>query len=83
LAIPTITAVPLNSVSARQAGCASGVPDPFGWLGGALAVAVFGALIAHHDTLVQGMQISLIIATALLLVTAAASLRLRDRGSLA
>jgi hypothetical protein len=40
-------------------------------------VAVFGALIARHDTFVPGMQISLMIAAILLLVTAATSLQLR------
>jgi DHA2 family methylenomycin A resistance protein-like MFS transporter len=81
LAIPTITALLLNSVPAERAGTVSGVLNTCRQLGGALAVAVFGALVAQHDTFVRGMQISLIIAAALLLVTAAASLQLRERRS--
>lgn len=80
LAIPTITAaaVLLSSVRAERAGTASGVLNTCRQLGGALAVAVFGALIAQHDAFVAGMQVSLMIATVLLAVTAAISLRLRD-----
>jgi DHA2 family methylenomycin A resistance protein-like MFS transporter len=79
LAIPTITAVLLNSVPSERAGTASGILNTCRQLGGALAVAVFGVLIARRDTFEWGMQISLISAAILLLVTAAASLRLRDR----
>lgn len=80
MAIPTITAaaVLLSSVRAERAGTASGVLNTCRQLGGALAVAVFGALIAQHDAFVAGMQVSLMIATVLLAVTAAISLRLRD-----
>jgi len=39
-------------------------------------VAVFGALVAHRETLLSGMQASLVIAAMLLLATAAASLSL-------
>jgi DHA2 family methylenomycin A resistance protein-like MFS transporter len=45
-------------------------------LGGALAVAVFGALVAHREAFLQGLQVSLVIAAVLLLVTAVASLSL-------
>ena len=48
-------------------------------LGGALAVAVFGALVAHRETFVPGMQVSLVIAAVLLLVTTAASLLLHGK----
>jgi len=46
----------------------------------ALAVAIFGALVAHRETFVAGMQISLVIAAVLLLVTALGSLQLRPKG---
>jgi len=46
-------------------------------IGGALSVAVFGALVAHRETFVQDLQVSLVIAAVLLLVTASASLLLR------
>jgi hypothetical protein len=39
------------------------------------------ALVAHRETFVQGMQVSLVIAALLLLATTAASLRLRAKGS--
>jgi DHA2 family methylenomycin A resistance protein-like MFS transporter len=81
LAIPTITALLLSSVPAERAGTASGVLNTCRQLGGALAVAMFGMLIAHRETFVQGMQVSLMIAAVLLLVTAAASLQLHERGS--
>jgi DHA2 family methylenomycin A resistance protein-like MFS transporter len=81
LAIPTITALLLGSVPAERAGTASGVLNTCRQLGGALAVAVFGILIAQRETFVQGMQLSMVIAAVLLLVTAAASLQLPERGS--
>ena len=45
----------------------------------ALAVAGFGALIAHRETFVDGMRISLLIAALLLLVTTVASLQLKTQ----
>jgi DHA2 family methylenomycin A resistance protein-like MFS transporter len=81
LAIPTITAVLLNAVPTERAGTASGLLNTCRQLGGALAVAVFGALIAQHDTFEWGMQISLSIAAVLLVGTAAMSLRLPARAA--
>jgi len=77
LAIPTATALLLGSVPAERAGTASGVLNTCRQLGGALAIAVFGALVAHPATFLDGLRISLLIAAALLLATTAASLRLR------
>ena len=81
LAIPTITALLVSNVPVERAGTASGVLNTCRQLGGALAVALFGALVAHRETFVQGMQVSLVGAAVLLLVTTAASLQLRGRGS--
>src|SRR5205823_9709218 len=81
LAIPTMTALLLNSVPAERAGTASGVLNTCRQLGGALAVAVFGALVAQRETFVQGMQVSLVLAAVLLLVTTAASLQLHGKAS--
>ena len=81
LAIPTITALLVSNVPVERAGTASGVLNTCRQLGGALAVAVFGALVAHRETFVQGMQVSLVGASVLLLVTTAASLQLCGRGS--
>jgi dolichol kinase len=54
------------------------VLNTFRQVGGALAVAVFGALLAHHATFLHGLRVSLLIAAVLLLATTAASLLLRD-----
>ena len=77
LVSPPITAVLLNSVPDHQAGTASGVFNTSRQLGGALAVAVFGALLAKHGAFMPGLRASLLIAAAVALVTAAASLLLR------
>jgi DHA2 family methylenomycin A resistance protein-like MFS transporter len=77
LAVPTITALLLGSAPAERAGTASGVLNTFRQVGGALAVAVFGALVAHRETFLQGLEVSLAIAALLLLVTASVSLLLK------
>jgi DHA2 family methylenomycin A resistance protein-like MFS transporter len=46
-------------------------------VGGALAVAVFGALLARQATFMHGMRTSLLLAAGVALATAAASLALR------
>jgi DHA2 family methylenomycin A resistance protein-like MFS transporter len=79
LSVPTLTALLVSSVPADRAGTASGVLNTCRQLGGALAVAVFGALVAQRETFVQGMQVSLVIAAVLLLATAIASLQLRAK----
>jgi DHA2 family methylenomycin A resistance protein-like MFS transporter len=78
LAMPTVTALLLGSFAPERAGVASGVLNTFRQVGGALAVAVFGALVAHQATFIQGMQASLAIAALLLLAVAAASLSLHS-----
>jgi DHA2 family methylenomycin A resistance protein-like MFS transporter len=79
LAIPTVTALLVGSVPAERAGTASGVLNTCRQLGGALAVAVFGALVAQRETFLAGLQVSLVIAALLLFATASASLSLRPR----
>ncbi|UVJ38931.1 MFS transporter [Arthrobacter sp. CJ23] len=76
LSIPPMTAVLLDSVPARRAGAASGGLNTCRQLGGALAIAVFGTLIAHHG-FPDGLRISLLAAVGLLILTTAASLTLR------
>jgi DHA2 family methylenomycin A resistance protein-like MFS transporter len=56
----------------------SGVLNTDRQLGCGLAVAVFDVLVAHRETFVQGMQLSLVIASVLLLATAIASVRLKS-----
>src|SRR5207302_4201773 len=77
LTIAPMTALLVGSVPAERAGIASGVLNTCRQVGGALAVAVFGALVAHRETFLQGLQVSLVVATVLLLASAAASLTLR------
>jgi DHA2 family methylenomycin A resistance protein-like MFS transporter len=79
LAVPTLTALLVASVPGERAGAASGVLNTCRQVGGALAVAVFGALVANPATFLTGLQVSLVIAALVLLATAAASLSLRSQ----
>ncbi len=82
LVIPPVTAVLLNSVPDHRAGTASGVFNTSRQVGGALAVAVFGALLAHPGTFMAGLRTSLLLAAGIALTAAAASRLLRPpRGS--
>jgi MFS transporter, DHA2 family, methylenomycin A resistance protein len=77
LVSPPVTAVLLNSVPGHQAGVASGVFNTSRQVGGALAVAIFGALLAHPATFTQGLRTSLLLAAGVALAAAAASRLLR------
>ena len=74
LAMQPTTAVLLESVPAHHSGVASGMFNTSRQIGGALAVAVFGALLARSPTILHGLHISLLIAMALALCAAAANL---------
>jgi DHA2 family methylenomycin A resistance protein-like MFS transporter len=78
LTIPPVTAVLLNSVPAHQVGTASGVFNTSRQLGGALAIAVFGGLLARPAGLVHGLRSSLLIAAAIALAAGAGSLLLTN-----
>ena len=78
LTIPPVTAVLLNSVADREAGTASGVFNTSRQIGGALAVAVFGALIGS-GSFMSGLRTSLVIAAAVAAGAALISARLRAR----
>jgi DHA2 family methylenomycin A resistance protein-like MFS transporter len=76
LIMPPITALLLNSVPDAQAGTASGVFNTSRQVGGALAVAVFGALLAGDD-FTSGLRLSLLIAAGAALIAAGTALSLR------
>jgi DHA2 family methylenomycin A resistance protein-like MFS transporter len=79
LAMPSVTSVVLEGVPAQQAGTASAVFNTFRQVGGAVAIAVFGALIANPDRIDLGLRLSLGSAALLLLLAALNSLRIRPR----
>ncbi|MEW1957755.1 MFS transporter [Kineococcus sp. NPDC059986] len=77
VAMPSVTSVVLEGVPPEQAGTASAVFNTFRQVGGAVAIAVFGALVAG-DFLV-GARTSFVTAAALLLGAALVSLRVPAR----
>jgi MFS transporter, DHA2 family, methylenomycin A resistance protein len=77
LVMPPVMALLLQAVPPRRAGVASGVFSTSRQVGGALAVAVFGALLASRATFLPGLRDSLLIAAAVALAAAAVSLLLR------
>lgn len=77
LVMPPVMALLLQAVPARRAGVASGVFNTSRQVGGALAVAIFGALLSDPATFVHGMRVSLLIAAAVALAAAAVSTLLR------
>jgi DHA2 family methylenomycin A resistance protein-like MFS transporter len=68
MVVPSLTAVLMGEVAADRAGMAAGVLNSFRQTGGALAVAVFGA--------VGGLRVPLVVAVVLLVAAAAAGLLL-------
>jgi DHA2 family methylenomycin A resistance protein-like MFS transporter len=81
VAMPAVTAVVLDGVPVERAGTASAVFNTFRQVGGAVAIAVFGALIAQPDGFLAGLRISLGLAAAFLLAAALSSLRIRRTSS--
>ena len=79
LAMPAVTGVVLDGVDPDQAGTASAVFNTFRQVGGAVAIAVFGTLLAGSTSFLPGVRASLAIAAVLLLITTAISLRVRSR----
>lgn len=76
LVMPPTTGVLLNSVHGHDAGTASGVFNTSRQIGGALAIAVFGALLANQARFMHGVRVSLIIAAAVAMLAAIAAARL-------
>ena len=77
LAVPALTSLLLDHVAAERAGTAGGVLNTSRQVGGALAVAVFGALIADRHHLATGLETGLLIAASVVLLTTTASFLLR------
>jgi EmrB/QacA subfamily drug resistance transporter len=75
--IPPVIAVLLGAVPGHRAGTASGVLNTSRQLGGALAVAVFGALLAAPAGIEAGMRLSLLLAAAVTATAVFAGLRIR------
>jgi sugar phosphate permease len=76
LVMPPMMGALLNSVPEYRAGTASGVFNTSRQIGGALAIAVFGSLLADQATFLQGMRTSLLIAAAVSLAAVAGGLLL-------
>jgi DHA2 family methylenomycin A resistance protein-like MFS transporter len=73
LAVPAMTTAILSSVERARAGTASAVLNAARQVGGAMGVAVYGALVAAPDqaTVLHGIGIALTVSTVLLLLGAA------------
>ena len=76
LTMPPTVAALLSDVPAHLAGTASGVFNTSRQVGGALAIAVFGALVADSARFVEGMRASLAVGAVALTAAAIASSRL-------
>jgi EmrB/QacA subfamily drug resistance transporter len=76
LVMPLTTALLLEHVPAHQTGTASGVFNTSRQVGGALAVAVFGALISAPAGFEYGLRVSLALAAAVALAAALAATRM-------
>lgn len=78
LSMQPTTGVLLSSVPPQRAGIASGVFNTSRQIGGALAVAVFGALISTgHAGFQGGLRTSMLIAAAMALAAAVANMQTR------
>jgi len=76
VAVPSVIIVLLEAIPADQAGMAAGLLNASRQVGGTLAVAVFGALIAHRASFLAGMRASLLIAVIVLFAATAAAFTL-------
>jgi MFS transporter, DHA2 family, methylenomycin A resistance protein len=79
-ALPSLTFLLLDSLPAAQAGLAGGLFNASRQTGGALAVAVFGALVS--GSFVAGMRESMLISAALLIASTIAAFTALRRASM-
>lgn len=71
LAVPAMTTVMLSSVEQRWSGTASGALNAARQVGGAVGVALFGALVGiGNDSIISGLHVAAHISTALLVIAA-------------
>ena len=77
LVMPPTMGVLLNSVPGHSSGIASGVFNTSRQVGGALAIAVFGALLARQASFMHGLRDSLILAAVVAVLAASGASRLR------
>ncbi|WP_442814563.1 MFS transporter [Streptomyces sp. NBC_01198] len=73
LAVPPLTAATMGAVPAERAGLAAGVLNAGRQVAGALSVALFGTLVGDRSHFLAGMRLSLLIAAALVSLTAVAT----------
>jgi MFS transporter, DHA2 family, methylenomycin A resistance protein len=76
LVMPPLTAVLLDAVPGHRAGVAGGLFNTSRQVGGALAVAVFGGLVAGRGGFLAGARTSLLVAAAVAALAAGAALLL-------
>ncbi|AQU70115.1 MFS transporter [Streptomyces niveus] len=79
MAVTALVSLVLEKMPAERAGVASGVLNAARQLGGALAVAVFGALVADRARFVSGLHTSLLTAAAIVAVSVIATVLLRPQ----
>lgn len=77
IAMPPVTSVVLASVPVERAGTASAVFNTFRQVGGAVAIAVFGVLVADRAHFVAGLQTSFVLAAVVIAAAAVAALFVR------
>lgn len=80
-AVPALTIMLMGAVPAERAGTAAGINNTARQVGGALAVAVIGALVSRPGGFAAGLHAGLVGIAAVLLATAVAVLALLPRRS--
>lgn len=81
LAMQPTTGLLLENVPAHRSGVASAVFNTSRQIGGALAVAAFGALLASRTDPLPGLRVSLLIAAVIVVATATANILPERRGA--
>jgi DHA2 family methylenomycin A resistance protein-like MFS transporter len=79
IAMPPVTSVVLASAPVERASTASAVFNTFRQIGGAVAIAVLGGLLAGASSFVPGLQLSLVVAAAVVAIAAVSAVFLRRK----